>query len=138
MAIISGPPTISVSAASFTGPAEALEVVGDHAYGYNQQNNVNNTTVTMFSFTSGNYLFVGTLAMGRNMKSAAEAQIDIKFNGSVVYSAKYENGVGNTLVMPVGTPLPLIIPAYTEVEITIANDNDDSYGMILSGRIYRD
>lgn len=121
----------------FTGPAQGLDIIGDHAYAYNQQNNVNSTTVTMFEFTSGNYYFVGTLSMGRNMKSDAEAQIDISFNGAVVYSAKYENGVGNTLIMPVGTPLPLIIPAYTGVSIKITNDNDDSYGMILTGRIYK-
>ena len=48
---------------SFTGPAEALEIIGDHAYAYSGAVALDNTTNenTYIKFTSGNYYFVGTM-----------------------------------------------------------------------------
>ena len=123
--------------ASFTGPAEALEIVGNHAYAYNRQA-VNDDTATFFEFTTGNYYFVGTITGGRNMKSAAESAIEIYFNDSKIYEAKYDNGIGSTLVIPFSSPGHLIIPAYTAVRVDMeVNDASDTIALILAGRIYR-
>ena len=47
------------SGGSFTGPAEALEVIGDHAYAYSGMFPGSNTSQQAFNFTTGNYYFVG-------------------------------------------------------------------------------
>jgi len=125
------------SSNSFVGPQEALELVGDHAYAYNVLT-VNNATATFMEFTTGNYYMVGTIQMGRNMKSAAETEFQLKLNGSVVFVSKFDNGASQTLVMPTQTPLPVIIPAYTKVQIICeVNDAEDSIAIGISGRIYR-
>ena len=46
---------------SFTGAAQALEIIGDHAYGYSGVLDINGTETDMLSFTSGNFYFVGTV-----------------------------------------------------------------------------
>jgi len=121
----------------FTGPAEALEIIGNHAYAYNLQT-IDNTTKTIFEFTTGNYYFVGTLTGGRNMKSGAESTIKIYFNDSVIYQAKFDNGDSKTLVIPFSAPGDLIIPAYTAVKVEmVVNDDSDQIALALIGRIYR-
>ena len=124
------------SSNSFVGAQQALELVGNHAYAYNFQT-VNAATVTFFEFTTGNYYFVGTLGGGRNMKSGAETECTIEFNDGQVFFSKWDNGAGQTLVMPMAAPLPLIIPAYTKVKIILENDTTDNIALIIAGRIYR-
>ena len=125
------------SSNSFVGPQEALELVGEHAYAYNSQT-INNTTATFFEFTTGNYYLVGTIAGGRNMKSAAETTFKLYLNDTVVYQSKWDNGASATLVMPCQSPLPVIIPAYTKVKVecVVADDADD-IALTIAGRIYR-
>jgi len=123
---------------SFTGPAEALELVGNHGYAYSGVKTVDNTTATFFEFTTGNYYFVGTITGGRNMRSAAESTIKIYYNDSIVYEAKFDNGTSQTLVIPFSAPGHLIIPAYTKVRVDmVVNDADDNIALALNGRIYR-
>jgi len=122
---------------SYVGTQEALELVGDHAYAYNTFN-VNNTTGTFMEFTTGNYYFVGTIQMGRNMKSAAETTFILELNDQVAYQSKFDNGAGQTLVMPTQTPLPVIFPAYTKVKLSCeVNDAADDIALAITGRIYR-
>ena len=47
------------SGGSFTGPAEALEIIGNHAYAYSGTFEATTAEQTALDFTSGNYLFVG-------------------------------------------------------------------------------
>ena len=123
---------------TFTGPAEALEVYGDHAYAYSGVKSINNATATFLEFTTGNYYFVGTIMGGRNMKSTAESTIIIYFNGGIVYQAKFDNGASQTLVIPFSAPGHLIIPAYTVVKVELeVNDAPDNLSLALTGRIYR-
>ena len=121
---------------SFTGPAEALELVGDHAYAWNVQI-VNNATVTFFEFTTGNYYFVGSVQGGRNMKSSGEGQFYIDLNDTNVFYSKWDDGSGSTLVIPMVSPLPIIIPSYTKVKMYVETNASDTVTLVLSGRIYR-
>ena len=122
---------------SYVGTQEALEILGNHAYAYNTFN-VDNTTATFMEFTTGNYYFVGTIQMGRNMKSTAEAKFHLELNNQMAYKAKFDNGDGQTLVMPTQTPLPIIFPAYTKVKVScIVSDSSDDISIAITGRIYR-
>ena len=114
-----------------------LNIIGEHAYAYNYLT-VNNATATFIEFETGSYYLVGTIQMGRNMKSAAETSFNLYFNDVVAYSAKYDNGAGQTLVMPVVAPLPFIIPPYTQVKLEcVVSDSDDNIALSLIGKVYK-
>ena len=122
---------------SYVGTQEALEILGNHAYAYNTFN-VDNTTATFMEFTTGNYYFVGTIQMGRNMKSTAETEFQLELNNQMAYKAKFDNGAGQTLVMPTQTPLPIIFPDYTKVKVScIVSDSSDDISIAINGSIYR-
>jgi len=125
---------------SFTGPAEALEIIGDHAYAYNNLS-ANTVSAAAMNFTTGNYYFVGTLQINMpfNYSSPSDsiAYLEAKLNGSVVSLLT----VGN--VPPDANEQvtqDLIIPSYTEVQINIkANGTVPTRltTVTLTGRIYR-
>jgi len=126
---------------SFTGPAEALEIIGDHAYCYPGEFTADTTQTTRMSFTTGNYYTVGTMRLAgySNMGSpatGATASAVVKLNGIVVMNIR----AGITFESPFSDKAELIIPPYTEVEaITDASTTDvDLDGTItFTGRIYR-
>ena len=125
---------------SFTGPAEALEITGDHAYAYSGLITVNNNTVISLSFNSGNFLFVGQLQTTGNMANMGGNTIvttELSLNGSKIIKSSWHNqsageDASNDL-------FPIIIPAYTTVlvELTINEAEDRELFSTLTGRIYR-
>ena len=126
---------------SFTGPAEALEIVGQHAYAYSGSIAIDGTTNdnTYLKFTTGNYYFVGS--MQGNVSSLPGAGTDdfqykIFFNGGVIQS--YIIGGAKPTSH---NEIWLVIPPYTEVKITAADITQGSSiqnCISLAGRIYRD
>ena len=124
------------SNATFTGLQKGLTIVGTHAYAYNRLA-LDNDVATWIEFDTGKYYLVGTIQMGRNMKSSAETDFLLYYNDIVVYSAKYDNGIGSTLVMPTQAPLPIIIAPYTHVKLECeVNDAADTIALSLTGRVY--
>ena len=128
--------------ASFTGPAEALEIIGDHAFAYSGQLQIDTTPVTHLDFTSGNYYLVGEISfIGATIASDPDAGARtiflVTFNDADLFTAKTESVSED---MPQAPVVPIIIPPYTEVKITV-DSNTDTAGMITSvnitGRIYR-
>jgi len=127
---------------SFTGPAEAIEIIGDHAYAYNALQAVT-TAAPILQFTTGNYYLVGKLILVSPIKFESGAiasgligAVEVKFNDGVIGYMKHENpneDMGTTW-------MEIIIPAYTEVQINHLSDGA-SAGFItsvsLTGRIYR-
>ena len=128
---------------SFTGPAEALDVYGDHAAAYSGSFGASTTTATRLSFTTGNYLFVGTIRLAGMIDlvtptGGAIAAMTVTMNGQSVLVSKTD---GTEEDMPSADVAPLIIPAYTEVEVTqdsSGNDPDLTGTISITGRIYRD
>jgi len=125
---------------SFTGSAQAIEIIGDHAYAYNALS-ANTVSAAAMSFTTGNYYFVGTLQINMPFNYSDPSDnigyLEAKLNGSVVSLLT----VGN--VPPDSTDSvyqDLIIPPYTEVEINIKANSTVSSRLTtvtLTGRIYR-
>jgi len=125
------------SGGSFTGPSEALELVGDHAYAYTNVP-ASTTSVNAFNFTSGNYYFVGKIQLNPELEyangSTGSCRIRIKMNGSIV-----------GLLITEATDfyrssMNLIIPAYTSVTVEVVSAEDTPAEIItigLTGRIYR-
>jgi len=127
---------------SFTGPAEALEIIGDHAYAYSGTFESVNASQTMLSFTSGNFYTVGEFSFNGPIDFTGATQggvavYNILFNGSVVAAGKSDTA---TQDMPAQTTQKVIISPYTEVEFKARCDEDSSdelISAIYTGRIYR-
>ena len=123
---------------SFTGPAEALEVIGDHAYAYSGNVGTTSSNTTMLKFTTGNYYFVGGLEMHGNFATIAanNTNIRIVMNNSEIVETTNTTQQDSTLF---DFPIQIIIPAYTEVEVTFSQAQGTTIDMqaTLVGRIYR-
>ena len=126
---------------SFTGPQEALEIAGDHAYAYSGLVTVNNNTVTSLTFTTGNFLFAGQLQTTGNMAQMAGNTIvttELSLNGSkIIRSMWHSQSAGEDASNDL---FPIIIPAYTIVlvELSINESADRELFSTLTGRIYRE
>ena len=128
---------------SFTGKAEALEIIGDFAYAYNQSE-MSNSALTVFEFTTGNYLFVGEVeltgptAFDSNIASGGVVGLSIALGGNVIAYVKSDSEHED---MTVPSSYSLIIPPYTDVKMETLNiENNASYvqSIGITGRLYRD
>lgn len=130
---------------AFTGPAEALEIIGDHAYAYSGQHGINSSAVvTHFQFTTGNYYLVGKLycngatsQLPNNTQSGSVTVWDLSFNGVIVIGLKTETNEEDS---PSTSSCKLIIPPYTEVNLVGGSDvtsADRKTNAVIVGRIYR-
>ena len=142
MALVGGGPGGPVgSSNSFTGKAQALEIVGDFAYAYNTLPAID-TDSTVFEFTTGNYIFVG------QVQFTCAVDIDVVGNGLLgiltVYMGGSEMAFLKTDSVSEDTPATesydLIIPPYTDVKVNVINDSDAPAflnSIALTGRIHR-
>ena len=104
---------------SFTGPAEALEVIGDHAYAYSGVHQGATSAYTMFNFTSGNYYFVGEItvsgAIDDNSPGVGFTSVfTISMNGTQIMFLKTDTDQED---MPTALVVPILIPPYTAFEL---------------------
>ena len=121
---------------SFTGPAETLEIIGDHGYAYAGEKALSaggSADVIMLNFTSGNYYFVGTMSYTVDGGGSGNLFIDISMNDTLLWSSNYQTPLsyGNDQA------LPLIIPPYTQFELKMGSEANENGSIIMTGRIYR-
>ena len=122
---------------SFTGPAEALEVVGDHGYAYSGVLDIDNTETNMLSFTTGNFYFVGTIQFNVLERHGESYIYRFYLNGAVVQGYILDPDEER---QPPTTFLNVIISPYTEVRATAENMISGSFAeniCNMAGRIYR-
>jgi len=130
---------------SFTGPAEALEILGNHGYAYSGQFATSDaqSLTAMLNFTSGNYYFVGewTVCGAVNANddhtTGGIDQFYLSFNGVTIQSLKTET---DKETQPGTFTVPIIIPSYTVVlceGVSATNNADWKISQSLIGRIYR-
>jgi len=127
---------------SFTGSAQALEIYGDFAAAYTGVIACTTSEQTVLSFTTGNYLFVGRFqlnaALQLSTRSVVQSAANITFNGVQVALLITGNSSADS---PFSQAEAFIIPAYTEIVITVVSDADDVDKLAtagLTGRIYRE
>ena len=128
---------------SFTGPAEALEIVGDHCYAYQGAKGASNSSETVLSFTTGNFYIVGTLFCNGSAEPATPSNgnvtvFTVKLNGAIVSLMKTESGTSVRESMTVHNDF--IISPYTEVEVLMQSDANTSDRLVtttFTGKIYR-
>lgn len=123
---------------SFTGAAQALEIIGDHCYGYSGIVASDATNyVTLLSFTTGNYYSVVQWSSDYSSNSGDNAVYSIKLNESEISSYFVNGGV---TAPSDRQPFEVVIPPYTEVLVRAKNHqgNETIYFLgRLTGRIYR-
>ena len=128
---------------TFTGPAQNLEIIANHAYGFTGLFAGSTSPKTGFDFTSGNYLFVGTFQYNApvdndNPGLSNSGTASVNFNGTPVALLKAgDNDASNS---PQSVTMDIIIPPYTEVTVIMdSNDTqaDRYFSASFAGRIYR-
>ena len=119
------------------GIGTSLNTIGNHIFGNNFAIISANSDFTVFDHANGAYYAIVEIAAGRNMKSGAEITTTINIDGEDSYVAKLDNGVNNTLTMPFGAPMKVLIPPFSRFKLIIrADDADDNVGVVVTGRIY--
>lgn len=126
---------------SFTGPAQALEIIGNHAYAYSGEIGVSNSFTDLLSFRTGNYYSV--LIFNRIYMEDEAAGDDytwrIQLNGKIIYQTLMYSNAGNA-GQGIGPGVQVIIPPYTQVIAeakNVADSSTNNVGAMLTGRIYR-
>ena len=123
---------------SFTGPAEALEIVLDRCYAYSgEQTTTNTVEKTFLEFTTGNYVAEIWLQYG----SASGGGVDVKartyLNDSnmieIIHAANYDENQDAKI------PMRLILPAYTRFKFTLQGQSTQTseWSVWVTGRIHR-
>jgi len=127
---------------SFTGAAQALEIYGDFAAAYSGTLGSQNSELIHLKFTSGNYYLVGRLTVNGAADKAVLSNgrltiFTLSMNGAEILLMKTETPEND---MPGTLYCDIIIPAYTEVEVTAISDASSSTrktSALITGRIYR-
>lgn len=128
---------------SFTGPASAMEIIGDHAYSYSGFFAANSSSVTYLDFITGNYYFVGQFQFNTPLEEAdptagIEATCRVDFNGAGVAMLKASSDFNDNANGSVTQNF--IIPAYTVVTVKVDCHQTDANRLgsaTFVGRIYR-
>ena len=119
---------------SFTGAAEALEVIGNHAYaasGVVNDNASGSAATTLLKFTSGNFYFVGWLNFSSDETSTNSIFLDLNYNGTSVINTKEEHPAIEI------QHYYILIPPYTEVELKWGSSGNKNATAFLTGKIHR-
>jgi len=129
------------SGGSFTGAAEALEYVGQHAYAYSGAVAVANSEVTLINFEIGNSLFVGTWSGYFNQASNAAIELDdyrfvLYLNGVQIMAIETSDSASQNR----NINRDLIIPPFTTVLITCQNysgTSSNNLAACMTGEIFK-
>jgi len=128
---------------SFTGPATALEYIGDFVYAYSGLQSATTALKTYLTFTTGANLIVGLLQTNAPVDDDTStggtvSATEITLNNSKIAILKTDGKDEN---MNASERMELVLPPYTQVLVTMIDDGNepDRYGsMSFTGRVYRD
>ena len=124
------------------GIGTSLNIIGDYAYCYTGNHAANTTAVEAMRFTTGNYIFKGTLQVNmasQNADAGASTAIAIgetEFNGSIISHIHAGNAGADSLTV---ADQPLLIAPYTEVIVKLYSNESEAARFMtatLTGRIY--
>ena len=126
---------------SFTGPASAFEVIGDHVYVLTGSIDADNNVTNLFEATTGNYYTVAKLQpLHFTTGSADNATFQIYMNDVEVITTLVDGYPAAAAGSPFNE-INFIIPAYTVVKVDGYNRGSSAtigLGFVLVGRRYRE
>ena len=137
MAPIGGGPPVG-STNTFTGTAQAIELIGDHFYSYSgpvEDAGSGSAATLTNKFTTGNYYCVGNINWATNSQGADTIYFEVSMNNSQVIQLQWDGSPA----LESNPPFELIIPPYTEVEVKwgMASGTTKNMCILITGRIYR-
>jgi len=105
---------------TYLGPNKGLNVGADYAFAYSGMIQISTSAVDHLAFNTGEYILVGKITVGSNIKIADPANggitiFQIYFNGNEVLRLKVD---GNEEDMPTALVVPILIPPVTDVLVT--------------------
>jgi len=124
------------SSNSFTGPADALELVGDHCYAYSGNvvaSGADEPDTPAFNFTTGNYYAVMELKALTLFVGNETRHMRTSLNGSAVSTVKADGSPDFYNIFPV----VLVVPSYTTVLVEFGVSGGGTFNFVITGRIYR-
>ena len=124
---------------SFTGPAQSLEILGDFAYCYTGVVGVADTELSVVDTNTGNYYMMASIQAYSSMVANERYLLKVKLNGTTVLETVTHLGVPDPQYSD-QSPFLILIPAYTQLEVTLENQeesNTNNWTVSITGRIYR-
>ena len=119
MAPIGGGPPLS-SGNTFTGVAQGISYVGDHAYAYSGSVDVDDNETVLINFTIGRHYLVAQFQPGNNFTGGTDSQFKIYIDDALILSTHVASS-------STGTPfeeLEFIVPPFSRIKITGRNASD--------------
>ena len=112
---------------------ETLNIIGDHAYAYSGVITYGSSTPkTFLKFTTGNFYFVGEIALYNNEGGNSDIFAEVKLNGSIIVKARWSQPTTTEII----NPIPIMIPSFTDFEGLMGADVSQDLTMTLTGRLY--
>ena len=122
---------------SFTGPAQSIEIQGDHAYAYSGPISCSNSETDLVNTKTGNYYLVAQVQFSGATASIVTEDFyyRIRLNGALVMFQLQDQSAINYAQR---NNINLLVPPYTDLRLTgeSASTARDQI-VILVGRIYR-
>ena len=121
---------------SFTGPAQGINIVGDHAYAASGLTPSGVTTEsTLLQFRTGNYYFVGYFHFLYSNDTSQDMTYKLYFNDSIVWQYVAQTAQSD---VEGRNDVYILIPAYTQIKATHESDGAERESCaFMTGRIYR-
>ena len=123
---------------SYTGPAESLQLIGNHCYctATPSSSAGSSADTTALSFETGNfYAHFDYIGFVNNETSTSRVcYVEMYMNDTGIFKSIYNNPQD----MRNDQPVRLIIPPYTKFEFKVGmQTGGTSWSVIMTGRIYR-
>ena len=123
---------------SLTGPAQALEIVGNRCYAYSGNHQTTNTEeLTFLEFTTGNFIADLKVQYGSGTTSGVDVKARVYLNDSnliaLVHNVNFDENHDAKI------PMRLILPTYTKFKFTLQGQSTQTsdWTVWINGRIHR-
>ena len=122
----------------FAGTGLGLQYVGDHSFAYSGPVDTanENVEITSLLFTSGAEYIVASFQFHNNQTTGDDIHFSLYLNSLIVFGITMQYSGTDKLENP---PTSIIIPPFTEVQVTVANASQSAARETLTtmtGRVY--
>ncbi len=124
-----------LGAANPAGTGTSINFIGKHAYAYNY-NSAASGVFTALDFNTGNEYIVGFVSAGQDNKVGSEHEFRIKINGEIIFESKNDNGVQVTAYSPFTSPINVLLPANSHIQIEVEVSATTPVAVTFTGEVY--
>jgi len=136
MALVGGGGAGNVAGSNPAGTGTTLNYIGDHCYAYSGELTPGggaSADTTALLFTTGNsYAMVEINWTNMSTSATVDTFFQMSMDSQIIFNARATNDETATMQ----SPIKLIIPPYTTVEIKVGDAAANTMTVILAGRVY--